>query len=108
MWSSWPGAGHRRLSSAIRTSPGTRSTIEARLPDVIRAMFDAGAQPGMMDDARREPDPRDAEPTSIIIRRPLLEGVLRRIGDVEPRLTIDRGVIEKGLVAVAGADDIPV
>jgi 2-polyprenyl-6-methoxyphenol hydroxylase-like FAD-dependent oxidoreductase len=99
MWSSWPRRGTPQARLGHTFLAGTRALLAARLPDVLDAMLDAGAQPwDLADEVPGEPQPEDAELTSIMVRRPVFEGVLRRICERESSVVIHRGVAVTGLV----------
>jgi 2-polyprenyl-6-methoxyphenol hydroxylase-like FAD-dependent oxidoreductase len=100
MWSSWrrPGTPQARLGHTFLA--GTRALLAARLPDVLGAVLEAGAQPwDLVDEVPGGAQPEDSELTSIMVRRPVFEGVLRRICERESSVLIHRGVAVTGLVA---------
>ena len=68
--------------------------LEERLPDVVNDVLSVGAQrwdlaSDMPGDERRE---EDAELVMIMVRRPVMEGVLRRLAEAEATVEIRRGV----------------
>ena len=102
MWSSWPRPGTPQARLGHTFLAGTRALLASRLPDVLDGVLDAGAQPwDLVDEVPGDAQPADAELTSIMVRRPVFEGVLRRICEREPSVLIHRGVVVTGLVADA-------
>jgi flavin-dependent dehydrogenase len=80
--------------------------LAERVPDVLDALLAAGAQPWDMASeipaSERRSD--DAELVSIMARRPMFEGVLRRIVEAEPTVEVRRGCLVTGLVAEPSRD----
>jgi 2-polyprenyl-6-methoxyphenol hydroxylase-like FAD-dependent oxidoreductase len=106
MWSDWsrPGTPQARLGHTFLA--GARRMLAERLPDVLDAVLAAGAQCWDMASAipasERRPD--DAELVSIMARRPVFEGVLRRIAESEATVEIRRGCLVSGLIAEPSRD----
>jgi hypothetical protein len=106
MWSSWPrpGTPHARLGHTFLA--GARRMLAERLPDVLDAVLAAGAQRWDMASAipasERRPD--DEELVSIMARRPVFEGVLRRIVESEATVEVRSSCLVTGLVAEPSSD----
>lgn len=109
MWSDWrrPGTPHARLGHTFLA--GARRMLAERLPDVLDALLAAGAQPWDMASeipaSERRSD--DAELVSIMARRPMFEGVLRRIVEAEASVDVRPGCLVTGLVAEPSGDAGP-
>jgi 2-polyprenyl-6-methoxyphenol hydroxylase-like FAD-dependent oxidoreductase len=109
MWSSWtrPGTPQARLGHTFLA--GFRQMLDERLPDVIESVLSVGAQAWdatleMPGDERRG---EDAELVSIMARRPVMEGVLRRTAEAESGVEIRRGCQVMGLTATAARVGVP-
>ena len=109
MWSSWsrPGTPQARLGHTFLA--GFRRTLEERLPDVVDDVLSVGAQrwdlaSDMPGDERRE---EDAELVMIMVRRPVMEGVLRRLAEAEATVEIRRGYQVLGLAAETDRTGVP-
>ncbi len=110
MWSSWsrPGTPQARLGHTFLA--GFRLMLEERLPDVIEDVLSVGAQRwdlalDMPGEERRE---EDAELVLIMVRRPVMEGVLRRLAEAEETVEIRRGCQVMGLTAETAKTGVPV
>jgi 2-polyprenyl-6-methoxyphenol hydroxylase-like FAD-dependent oxidoreductase len=96
-----PGTAHARLGHVF--FPGFRRLLEERAPDVLQAMWAAGAVP--LDFAAELPGdriPADADFVGIMARRCLVEGVLRRAVEAEDNVTVRAASNVAGLVATPG------
>ena len=109
MWSSWsrPGTPQARLGHTFLA--GFRRMLEKRLPDAVSDVMSVGAQRwdlalDMPGDERRE---QDAELVSIMARRPVMEGVLRRLAEAEATVEIRRGSPVTGLTAETSPTGMP-
>jgi flavin-dependent dehydrogenase len=106
MWSDWrrPGTPHARLGHTFLA--GARRMLAERLPDVLDALLAAGAQQWDMASEIPAPErrPDDAELVSIMARRPMFEGVLRRIAEAEASVDVRPGCLVTGLVAEPSSD----
>ena len=110
MWSAWPRPGTPQAPIGHGFMPGFRILLHERAPDVLRRLWEAGAQPldfsaGMPGDARR---PEDAELTGIMCRRAVLEGILRQAVEAEPTVDLRAGCQVAGLLAEPSSlDGVP-
>ncbi len=109
MWSAWrrPGTAQARLGHTFLA--GFRQMLEQRLPDVVEDVYSVGAQrwdlaSDMPGDERRS---EDAELLMIMVRRPVMEGVLRRAAEAEPTVEIRRGCQVIGLTAETTRSGVP-
>lgn len=109
MWSAWsrPGTPQARLGHTFLA--GFRRMLQERLPDAVEGALGLGAQrwdlaQDMPGDERRE---EDAELVMIMIRRPVMEGVLRRLAEAEETVEIRRGCQVMGLTAEADRTGVP-
>lgn len=110
MWSSWPRLGTPHAALGHCFLPGFRALLRERAPDVLRRLWEAGAQPldfsaGMPGDERR---PEDAELTGIMCRRAVLEGILRQAVEAESTVELRAGWRAAGLLAEPSSlDGVP-
>jgi 2-polyprenyl-6-methoxyphenol hydroxylase-like FAD-dependent oxidoreductase len=104
-WESWERDGVTQFRMAHFLHSGGRAVLDSELPDVAAALSAAGAarfdlldcMPAMVADrTRREGDERFVTLTA---RRPVLEQVLARSAQLQPRLEVRRGVTVTGLTS---------
>jgi len=97
-WEGWERGGVRQFRQAHYLLPRGREFLEQELPEVFDALQAAGAvrfdslsmmPPSVAD---RTPRPGDERFVTLTARRPLLEHVLARAAEREPRLDLRRGV----------------
>jgi 2-polyprenyl-6-methoxyphenol hydroxylase-like FAD-dependent oxidoreductase len=108
-WESWTRKGVAQFRQPHNFMPGLRLVLEAELPDIQDALRAAGASrydllnplPSFFTD--RSPRPIDDELWTYTARRPVAEWVFGKAAEVEPRLTVRRGVQVKSLVAGSSA-----
>jgi 2-polyprenyl-6-methoxyphenol hydroxylase-like FAD-dependent oxidoreductase len=97
-WESWERHGVAQFRQAHYLQPRGRHVLDAELPDVRDALAGAGA--ARIDWARmlppsiadREPRPGDERLVTLTARRPTLEHAFGRAAEVQPGLTVRRGV----------------
>ena len=104
LWSQWsrPNVPHGRLGHGFLS--GFRAELERRAPDVLEQVMRSGVP--MINALRAAPDgssePGDEEMVIALCRRPVLEGVIRRLVEREPGVTVRCGCVLAGLVAAPG------
>ncbi len=109
MWSAWPRPGTAQARLGHTFLAGFRRMLEERLPDAVDRVLSVGAQRwdlalDMPGGERRE---QDAELVMIMVRRPVMEGVLRRLAEAEATVEIRRGCQVTGLTADAAKTGVP-
>jgi 2-polyprenyl-6-methoxyphenol hydroxylase-like FAD-dependent oxidoreductase len=111
-WEDWSRDGVVQFRQAHYLQPRGREVLEQELPDVLEQLAAAGAvrfdvlsvmPPSIAD---RGPRPGDERFTTLTARRPVLEQVLGRAAESQPRLDVRRGVVATGLVT-RSYDGIP-
>ncbi len=104
-WDAWPRKGVAQFRQPHNFMPGMRLLLERELPDVSRALVDAGAArwdmvnplpPSLTD---RSPRPIDEQLWTWTARRPVGEWVFADAAHREPRITVRRGVQAAALLA---------
>ncbi len=97
-WEGWERGGVKQFRQAHYLMPRGREILERELPEVFEALQAAGAvrfdalsmmPPSITD---RTPRPGDERFVTLTARRPLIEHVLARAAEREPRLDLRRGV----------------
>lgn len=102
-WEDWSREGVVQFRQPHYLQPAGREVLEQELPDVLEALTAAGAMPftplSLMPPsiADREPRPGDERFRTLTVRRPVLEQVLGRAAESQPRLQVRRGVEVTGL-----------
>jgi 2-polyprenyl-6-methoxyphenol hydroxylase-like FAD-dependent oxidoreductase len=101
MWSEWPRPGIPQSRLGHTFVAGFRTLLRDRAPDVLERLLDAGApivdhSLNMPGDDRRE---EDSELSSIMCRRPVLDGILRQAVEDEPTVEVRLGCVAVGLAA---------
>ncbi len=94
----WPRKGIPHFLQPHAFMPGGRKVLRDRLPDVLDALLDEGAQDV---DMRRKltgtAEPQDADLQYLAVRRPLIEWALRRAVAAEPRIEVRPSTEATGL-----------
>jgi 2-polyprenyl-6-methoxyphenol hydroxylase-like FAD-dependent oxidoreductase len=110
-WREWNRPGVAQFRQPHNFMPGLRRLLEAELPDLQDRLARAGAakfdllnpMPPSIGD--RSPRPIDDQLWTLTARRPIGEWVFADAARREPRITVRRGVVVRGLIA--GASVIP-
>lgn len=103
MWSDWPRPGVPQSRLGHTFLAGFRTLLRDRAPDVLDRLLDAGApivdhSLSMPGNDRRE---EDSQLSSIMCRRPVLDGILRQAVEDEPTVEVRLGCVAVGLAAEA-------
>jgi 2-polyprenyl-6-methoxyphenol hydroxylase-like FAD-dependent oxidoreductase len=111
-WEDWQRGGVKQFRQAHYLQPLGREVLERELPDVVEALRAAGAvrfdplsmmPPSIAD---RTPRPGDERFSTLTARRPILEHVLARAAEREPRVDLRRDVTVAALLTRA-YDGVP-
>jgi 2-polyprenyl-6-methoxyphenol hydroxylase-like FAD-dependent oxidoreductase len=103
-WTGWQRSGVAQFRQPHTMFPGFREVLRRNLPDLIDRLEKAGCAsrsfldslpPGITD---RDPRPGDERLQGISGRRPVVEAVFAAAAEVEPGVTVRRGVRAVGLV----------
>ncbi|MHB8465022.1 MAG: FAD-dependent oxidoreductase [Acidimicrobiales bacterium] len=103
-WADWERRGINQFRLLHFFLPRFHNLLEAELPDVAKALDDAGAV--RYNPIRQMPDemtggarPEDASHEALTGRRPVVEAAIAAVGGATPGVTIRRGVPVAGLLA---------
>ena len=110
MWSAWDRPGTPQAHYLHAFGAGARKVLHQRAPDVLARLVEAGAAES--DVAARAPDgpgqPGDEDLVMVRARRPVFEGVLRRLVEAEPNAQVRTGGIVDSLrVTPSTMDGVP-